>query len=488
MINKITSGFIRILCLVFLVSIIGLSIIGIFPQGVKFGIIVLIGLLFFVFLFLVAVEKLSLPKYKLFWLSLIILGIIIRIAYAFTVNADIISDQEHCLNAAQQVARGNYTWATSDPYFERWAYQIPFVLYEGFVLRIFGTVRALYVLNGVFSVITCFLIYAIVKKIHNKNVALITMAVFSCFPLFVFSISRLYNQIIAGVFMLLAIYFFVSVCKRPYYNEPRNDFFRVLLLCALTGLFLGISNLFRTEAIIGLLAVECWFIYSFIVNIKKEKLSVLIFRLILCMLITYVVYKIVNVGVGLTIVYSGISPNGIKNGCIYWFIVCGLTPESFGAYSTKYAYITDYKDSTQQFEVFKSIIKEIFSNQNICDICTFFAKKEYYMWGEISYYSASYAPHIVYTLLNNFSHCIYILIIALSVVGLNKKRYNTVVVFLSILFLGFFFAFVIKEISSTYRYSTILIFILLSSGGINYLVEGNRTICSKIPILRRNCV
>lgn len=128
------------------------------------------------------------------------IGLLLRVVYLFTIDADIISDQHHCLTAAQQAVNGDYSWTTSDRYFELWAYQIPFVMNESLILKIFGTVRALYVFNGLFSVVTCILVYCIISKIYQKNIAMISTTLFSCFPLFIFSISRLYNQIISGMF------------------------------------------------------------------------------------------------------------------------------------------------------------------------------------------------------------------------------------------------------------------------------------------------
>lgn len=408
-------------------------------------------------------------------MGFIALGLIIRIVFAFTVDAEIISDQLKCLNAAKQTAQGDFSWTTSDLYFEQWAYQIPFVLYEGIVLKLFGTLRALYVFNGIFSVASCFLVYFITKKIYDTSVALITTAVISCFPLFILSIGRLYNQTIAGVFLLLAIYFFVSVQKRELFSETPKSYLKTLSLCALSGTFLGISNLLRAEAVIGIIALVCWFIYNFVVNFKKEKIGLLIIRSLLCIITVYALYKTVNVGVDLAVKYSSISPNGIKNGCPYWLVVCGLTPESFGLYNTKYSYIIKCKDPAQQFEIFKSILKEITQGKSFRDFLSFFAKKEFIMWGQISPCANSNlnanTHKIVLTILNTVNHCAYILTIALAAIGIKKKSFNPVISLFYILFLGFFLVFIIKEISPVYRYSTILISLLAASSGINLLLK-----------------
>ncbi len=195
------------------------------------------------------------------------------------------------------------------------------------------------------------------------------------------------------------------------------------------------------------------------------------------MISVYAFYKLINLSVDLSIIYSGISPNGIKNGCPYWYIVCGLTPESYGLYNTKYAYIINYTDPNEQLEVFKRIMNEITQDKSFMEILTFFAKKEYIMWGEIhncaKFNSSTNIPHIVYNIFDYLNHLLYILVLLLTTLGMKKKQFHPAVVFLSVLFLGFFFVFIIKEINPVYRYSTILILSLASATGIDALLNSN---------------
>ena len=487
MLSKITSGLIRILCLIFIVGIIGTASLGFITDGKKFAILMIIGFAVFLGLFLLAAEKLSDFKHKWFWLCLIGLGLILRVAYAFTTNVEVLSDQLTCLDAAQMVAKGDYSWAETDPYFVRWAYQIPFVLYEGLILKLFGTIRALYVCNGIFSILTCLLIYLIAKEMFGSKTALITTAVFSCFPVFIFSISRLYNQIISGVFLLLAIYFFVKICKGSMFEEPRKGFLKVLLFSAVTGLFLGISNLFRTEAIIAVLAVECWFIYYFIINAKKKMIGVMILRSLLCMAAVYACYKLVSVSTDAAVKLSGVSQYGIRNGCVYWFIVCGLDRETYGAYSRNYKYIV-LEEPAQQRETFKKILKEFFG-AGIPNLAKFFALKEAKMWGqfnECTAFNESWnVPKGVVLAFDAVNHGFYLLVTLLAAFSLRKKRFESATAFLFIMFLGFSLSFMIKEISPRYRYTTIMLLMLLAANTIDYLSE-KKPITSKISSWRGN--
>jgi len=410
---------------------------------------------------------------KYLWIFLICLGVLVRIWYAITVNVPILYDEEVCILAAQDIVQGDYSWF-SDSYFQRWAYQIPFVLYEAIILKSFGTVRALYILNGIYSIATVMLIYMITKKIFNSSAALITTALYSLLPASIFRVSDLYNNVISGMIILIAIYLFVGVYNQ-YQNVNNLKSGKLLWRCFLIGLFLGISNLFRTETIICLLGVECWFIYIFISNAKKDNFLSLLCRILPCMIVTFAIYKLVNVSVDYYIIHSGISQNGIKNGCKYWFIVCGFTPESYGMFSEKYIDIVYIKDKHEQFEAFKRIMKEIFSNRSFVDIVKFFAIKATYMWGKPDFCLVLDENSYLYTLLKMpvmiINHIVYVCFFLLSAIGIKKNKINNFVMFLIITFIGLFLVYIIKEIGVQYRYYTIIIITLCSASGIDYLIK-----------------
>ena len=462
---------IRYLSIAFITAMIIVSMNGLFTNGVRFGALVLVGLLAILGIVILFLRKLFVEKYQVLWIVLVLVGIIIRIAYAITTEAPIISDQLACFNAAQQAAQNDYSW-TESSYFSKWAYQIPFVLYEALLLKVFGTVRALYFFNGVFSIITVLEVYLIVKRVYNKRVSLVVTAFFSLFPQYIASISRLYNQSISGVFLLIAVYFFVNYVIKI---KEKFDIGIALLYCGLTGLFLGISNLFRSEAIIGLIAVIVWFVYYFVVNVKRKKWHTFLLSILLCIVVTYAIYRIVNSSVDFMIVNLGISQYGIRNGNLFWYIVCGLTPESYGGYSSKYGYILEYKNPDEQYEVFKKIIADIFSSMSLKDVLVFFVKKQYYMWGEVfdirtSSFENGYSGTMS-LIMTYYNHFIYIIVMAFSVIGLQKRKTSNYCSFFMIFFIGFFMAFVIKSIEATYRYTPILVLFLLFAHGIDYFIN-----------------
>ena len=270
--------------------------------------------------------------FKVFMIIAILLGFTVKLVYSSLIEDSAIADALLCFNAAQQAANGDFSWISLD-YFQRWAYQIPFVLYETAVLKIFGNYKALYIMGAVFSILTCMLFYAVSKKmVKNENAALAVTALFTWMPNALFQIDTMYNQLIGGLFLMLSIYFFSFIFTESF-DEKINP--KQLLFCLLTGIFSGISNLFRAEAIVEILAVACYLIFVTVTQSDKKTLLKYIIKSVVFFAVFFIGYKVVTGGTDWIITASGIHPYGIKNRCPYWFIVCGLTPESYGAYSEK---------------------------------------------------------------------------------------------------------------------------------------------------------
>ena len=410
--------------------------------------------------------------FKVFMIIAILLGFTVKLVYSSLIEDSAIADALLCFNAAQQAANGDFSWISLD-YFQRWAYQIPFVLYETAVLKIFGNYKALYIMGAVFSILTCMLFYAVSKKmVKNENAALAVTALFTWMPNALFQIDTMYNQLIGGLFLMLSIYFFSFIFTESF-DEKINP--KQLLFCLLTGIFSGISNLFRAEAIVEILAVACYLIFVTVTQSDKKTLLKYIIKSVVFFAVFFIGYKIVTGGTDWIITASGIHPYGIKNRCPYWFIVCGLTPESYGAYSEKYIGIVYTLDSEAQKKMFSDIMREIFADRSFFDILIFFAKKLSIMWGTPEephcMISDSALWHRISYIMVLANHYIYMLFSILAIVGIKMKKFRNSSSFLTIYFMGYFCIYLIKEIAPRYRYSTLFILALLSVYGIQAVFD-----------------
>lgn len=419
--------------------------------------------------------------FKVFMIIAILLGFTAKIVYSTMIEDSAIADASLCFNAAQQAVNGDFSWISLD-YFQRWAYQIPFVLYETAVLKIFGNYKALYILGAVFSILTCMLVYAVSKKmVNNDNACLTVTALFTWMPNALFLIETMYNQLIGGLFLMLSVYFFSFIFTESFDEKIT---LRQIVFCLLTGIFSGISNLFRSESIVEILAVACYFVFVVITQSNKKTVLKYIIKAVVLFAVFYTGYAIITEGTDMIITSSGIHPYGIKNRCPYWFIVCGLTPESYGSYSEKYIGIVYTLDSEAQKKMFGDIMHEIFADRSFFDILMFFVRKLSIMWGTPEephcMISDTALWHRISYVMILANHYIYMLLTILSLTGLRLKKFRNSGSFLTIYFMGYFCIYIIKEIAPRYRYSTIMILALLSVYGIQAVFDykNNKLLCS----------
>lgn len=451
----VLNCFLRTLGLAVLILI--LNIVSFFMDGMTWSVIhiflscVFLGLCYFII-------KSELWKKEWFWSLIICIGIGARIVYALTVHVPIISDQQTCLEAAQRLIAGDISW-TKEPYFQRWAYQIPLVLYEAAVIKVFGGIPALYVLNILESIAICVLLFLIIQEIiSDRLIALMVAAMFAITPSYIMHEGLIYNNILSAMLSLVAIYIFIMAKKR-------KTLFGGYLLC---GVILAISQLIRSETIIWLLAIICFQIYELLCDsLQRKKGFKTVSETLIVILGFFFTLSIVSIGVK----NSGLSSQGISNNCPYWFLVCGFTPDNYGEYSTRYAYIVDILDPEKQKVAFHQIMKEIFGEWNIKSFIVFWVGKMYRMWGaKNGPFAYGLDSSTWMQLLVFFDKTIYISTIILSFIGIKSKDTDKSKILMVIALLGFFCIFLLKEISVKYRYNPILCLFLLSAFGISKLI------------------
>lgn len=451
--------FLRTFGLVVLTLILILNFVSFFMDGMTWSAIyfflscVFIGFCYFII-------KNGLWKKEWFWNLIICIGIGARIIYALTVHVPIISDQQTCLEAAQRLIAGDISW-TKEPYFQRWAYQIPFVLYEAVVIKAFGGISVLYFLNVLESIAICELLFLIIQEItSDRLVALMVAALFTISPSYIMHEGLIYNNILSAMLWLFAIYIFIVTKKR-------KNLFWGYLLC---GVILATSQLIRSEAIIWLLAIICFQIYELLYNFLQRKKG---FKTVLETMIVIIGFLLVLSIVSASVKISGLSSQGISNNCPYWFLVCGFTPDNYGEYCTRYTYIVDILDPEKQKVAFFQIMKEIFSGWNIKSFITFLTGKMYRMWGaKNDPFAYGLNSSTWMQILMFFDKAIYISTIILAFIGIKSKDKDTdkSKILIVVAFLGFFCVFLLKEISIKYRYNPILCLLLLSAFGISKLI------------------
>ena len=416
-----------------------------------------------------AIIKLPVNEKYLLWAVMAVCAIT-RFYYIALIDTPPASDFEALYNAAEKTVGGDMSWL-QDRYFARWAYQIPFVLYEAFVIKLFGGITALKIINVIFMLGIDYLIYLMAEKIAGKRAALCAAFLYAVYPDAVHLSSVLTNQHIAAFFLLLALYFLL--------RDKRG------VSAALAGAMLGISQLMRPEAVLVLAAADCMAIWLFLQEPHKDNLKNILLRLALLVLCYLLVTKLT----ALILSCVGAAPFGLKNNVPEWKFVLGLDFGGSGVYSDNNAYILGLGDAAQRKAETAEIIKSSFA---ACpEPMKFFDGKIKILWvkeigGSWSMMNIKDTDTLLPFLsaagfkfhLSALNAAVYLVIwlaaLAATVMNLfspGDNRSN----FLTVLLLGFFAVFLLVEVQSRYRYAAIPLAVILSAKAFSLMERKGKT-------------
>lgn len=427
-------------------------LLSIFEVFVYLSILILImGIMFHFIKFL--------PE-KIFPVLIVIISLLLRLCFIFLVQTPVNSDFLKIYNAAKDAAEGNNAWL-GQTYFTTWGYQIPFVYYEAFILRIFGSVFALKLLNAAYMVVTNVLIYLIAKKCVDSRAAFIAAFLYSIYPAPILLSSVLTNQHISLMFFMLSIYFyFVSHCR-----------YRITL----SGLFLFFGNLMRPEAMV---IIASFLVFTVIIITGKPKREI-VKNIVSGTSLLFTIFILLSVLASVLLKVTGAAPDGISNNCPEWKFVVGLDTATNGTYSEKNAHIISIKDSDLRLHEARKAITA--SLKECKSIYSFFWNKLKAMWANLENTSWS-LPHIqknriVWSnityekVINNilyFDKAVYILlhisiVAACVILWLKPAAPDNVPLFLTILILVNYIVYLLIEIQTRYRYFIMPAFCMLAS-------------------------
>lgn len=289
------------------------------------------------------------------------LAAVLRVFYVFAVPTQPSSDFALLYSSAQSTVNGDLSWANvTEGYFSWWHYQIPFVLYEAFVLKLVNSMAVLKLLNVMWSVGAVYFVYRIVKCFSTTPCAFAAALLAAVYPGFIVQVSVLTNQHISLFFILFGLT--VLFETRSY------------LGCAVSGVLMALGNLMRPEAAIVIAALCCVGLCRFIECPTKKSFARIIFSLAAVVLAYFAFQKAAE----LVLHALGYAPYGIDNAVPEWKLIVGLDMESGGVYSDKYAYLLDILDSTQRKKEAHAVLLSHFLRKN--EWMWLFQKKIEYFW------------------------------------------------------------------------------------------------------------
>lgn len=439
---------------IYFVNVAKVNILYIIPATIVFGI-----------LYFITVKI----KTKYFEWLLFLFALFNKLLMIFIIKTPPISDFSVMLNASKLASVGNYSFKSSK-YFEMWEYQSGFVMYQAFLIKLFGdNIMILKAINCLCIAFTTLLVYKIGKILFGEYAGKIAGLIHSIYiPLFLFA-PVLTNQHIATVFYYLALYFIVKKEE----NKPYRKWI-------ISGVCLALGNVLRPIGIVFIMAICVFYLFSiFIYDDKKTAVYRSIKKLGFCLATYFVVfYSICSI-----LIVTNVTDTGLKNNNPNWKFVLGLNEKTSGRYSFEDAQIVyngGPEDEMIQRE--KEIIRERLKMPPR-RICKLLFNKVRYMWGDYEAGVFTF-PHLlnkgiirwghsfdyIFKQIQEFEKMLYIIIICLVLYGLiyyfKEKDQNSYVKLLYYIITIYTGIHLIIEISFRYKYAMMgVIFILAGKGG-----------------------
>ena len=418
--------------------------------------------------------KSNIYRRKSFWIGLFIIGFLLKLITGVFLHDVIISDMKHCLTAAQMTLNGDLSWQ-DEQYFIQFAYQVPFVLYEAFILYLFKTIKALYFINVVLSILTTILLKKVVfNMLGDENTSWVISSLYMILPSTFLRVGVLYNQILGGFFLMCGLYF---------YTLKKKCILDTFCMIA-SSVFICFGCFFRQDVKIVLIAIVCIELFLLLKEIFKVNSSYYNFKRIVqivlgigCFIVGY--YLMYHIFSNILVMLH-LAKYGIANNAPYWSLITGMTPDSNGYYSSTYSYLVPITKDMPLLKAIKYIFNHISVKENMgfTDWILFFVKKIYYMWGSVEAPLLFNYSHSVFVLIA-FGICcfetpIFIIMLGFAINGLKKEfQKNNTIMYLLIItcVIGFFIAYLFFEIQPRYRYNPDLLLFIAASFGIHKIMD-----------------
>lgn len=285
--------------------------------------------------------KFSKPSEISLALLVFCISLLIRGAFSLIVRTQPNSDFSTLYIAAESLINGDSSWLFGD-YFSLWPYQIPFVIYEAFVLKFFNSIVALKFINILLLSGTSLLIYRLSRLFASQGAALTTAIIYTILPEPTSLVTLLSNQHISLFLMLLGIYIALS-------SRSKHRFI-------LSGALVSLGDLMRPE---GIIVVAPLFLVSLLMIIGRKDKRHEIIKGIFLFIASFFLLRFVFWA---ALKSAGLAPFGISSGCPEWKFILGLDPDSKGTYNNTHSDILFIQDANVRRAEATSIIKGYFSS------------------------------------------------------------------------------------------------------------------------------
>ena len=433
-------------------------------MGFSLGVFSFLGMVFLLYkMYLPAIVVIVLAflvsrkiKVKRFWILLLVVSFLIRLAAIIVFNFPQTTDFKLMYECALKFVNHDFSW-NSTAYFMMWPYQSGFVVYEGLLLKLINNIYFLKVLNIIYESLLVVLIYYFSRRFVKDESARVAAILFMVYPYNIYLGTTLANHHIATILSYLGIVFLLSRKKKPYYF-------------IVAGILIGLSNVLRPEGIIIIFSYLLFMIF----NLKKDNFK----KEVLGFLILLVSYGGINLICSNLIILSGVKNDGLKNTNPLWKFVLGFNGDSCGYY--------DYNDEVyiNNKEKELEIIKERLNPSNVGRLVLCKTNR---MWlsnkidvKDSSYDKAYYIGNIkikfndLANVVSLTNHYIFLFVMVMMILGVFRNRkdiINNESLFFLIMVVVAYFVFLLIEIQPRYLYLIHPSIFILSAYGIEEVMK-----------------
>ena len=189
--------------------------------------------------------------------GILLLAFVIRLLWILFIPTIPSSDFGLMYKYAQSVQQGNFNGFHNYAYFARFAHDTVTVLYFSLFYNLSS--NHLFIIkffNVLFSTLTVFYMYKIVKQLYGKQYGLLAAILLAIFPPFIMYNSQTMSENLALPLFLISVYYFVLLIKDELTSHWDKS--RYLFFC---GFALSIANMFRA---IGSIFLFAYIIYFFV--------------------------------------------------------------------------------------------------------------------------------------------------------------------------------------------------------------------------------
>lgn len=386
--------------------------------------------------------------------SLLLIALILRLIWIFSINTIPISDFNTMYEGAKIFLEGDTSIFKDYTYLGRFPHLIPMTLYMAGIIKLFpiGNLIVMKILNVIFNCISAFLIYKLSDYfIKNERNKLFILLIGAAFPPFITYTSVLCTENIAIMLYLITLLFFF----RANQSMKAKDFF-------ITGIFLALSNLFRGIGVVFLIAFSIYILLT----IKRNKLLNILGLGIGYLIITVCISRLLlSIGIINRPLWDGVEPSYIT------LLLKGSNFNSNGMWSFEDAeFIDKYLKSEELKKLCLGEIKKRLFSKTPIELGKFYFKKIISQWsiGDcFGIYWAYNGNGNIPTFI--IFQGIYIGILFFAIVGQIKSEKN-INLLLNIILFGIVLLFAIIETQPRYSYIISWVFIIFAVQGIEYIL------------------